>query len=707
MAVNWIINKGLAGTQQWSLFALLMALACIAHAAVHLPITISIYFPNIIFGVGLFLLVRGCDAFFEVKSITWPWYLIVSLGGSVFTYFLYVDFNFIARVIVNYSIWSLAMLMCLRALYLGKDRNTKRFSAAHWAFALSCISLLSVFTFRLFMLGSYAVDDSLVSMHWVNLFFSISLIIMPLLLCFSLCLLCSCRKEQELLGLKQQAEQSSQIKGRYLTLLSHELRTPLNAIVGNAESLKRIPREPAKHGQLCDVIVNAAMSLANLANQVLLQAKGEHCVQTPSRISISQHTQELIRLMQPLAQAKALDLRLSLKGIAPDEQHLLEQDTLSLVLRNLLSNAIKYTDKGGVTLSAEVIAQQGDQQQLRFAVTDTGRGLTGAQKEAIFQPFMSFSDDDSIAKSGGMGLALCKQLLDDVGSELKIDSELDKGTCFSFVMSAKKCQKVVFTSPKRMIELPLTVLVVEDNQMNLEVISGYLEDMTLDHLVAQSLSEAEQCLSSQHIDVILLDMNLPDGNGLTWYREKLPNLTLNRIPSVIALTGDADPQLKEQCINVGMFACLTKPITAEQLYSIIEKTPMHQAEVITEMDLVNESIYLDYQRHNELQTINTKLMNLSDHFDYELAQIKGLVALSVIPLAQDKLEYLVEEAHRMGMTMLYTKLQQTKKRIAQQPENVEWEQVSALARRSVEKARELSDSNSRQAAIKALDSETS
>ncbi len=165
MFVNWLLNRGMPGVRDWLLFAVLTGFGCSLLAANTLPLTWSIFIPNIAMFLGLFYLARGVELFFETPALRWPWYLLALITVPAFGYYLYVDYNFIARVVINYSFWALALVLCLRALILGQDRLSKHFSAAHWAFALSCLCMLVVFTLRLIMAGGFSAADTLATVN--------------------------------------------------------------------------------------------------------------------------------------------------------------------------------------------------------------------------------------------------------------------------------------------------------------------------------------------------------------------------------------------------------------------------------------------------------------------------------------------------------------------------------------------------------------
>lgn len=695
MMVNWLIHKRIAGTRLWFGFVLSAAIACIFQSSQTLSPIWSIMVPNTLILLGLFMLTRGVERFFVVRAYNWPWYLLAFIFFPSFIYFTFIDASFLVRVVVNYLVWLLAMTLCLRALWVGQGKSFTGFSPAHWTFALACISLLSVFTLRLTMLGNYEHSDTLGTNNWMNQFFSLSVIVMPLILCFSLCLLCSCRKEQLLANVTQRAKEETQQKEQFLTLLSHELRTPLNAIVGHAEMIKQAPREPQKYVQYCDVIISTAMSLADLANQVLLNARGKASRQTPT--TLPEFTAQLIAQFKPLVQDKNVVLESRSTGVASMAQYLVDQDTLGLVIKNLLSNAIKYTHQGKVTLAISLLRKKSQSAILRFEVADTGDGMSDIQIEQLFKPFDSADPALPIAQSAGVGLVLCQQLLQTLNSRLEVKSELGQGSLFYFDIELLNVsehaveQQQKGHEPVSISQLSGNILVVEDNLLNQEIIKHFLSSLTLNYQIASTLSEAEQALKSMHFDLIFLDMHLRDGHGLDWYRQVFKPLNLPFPPKVIAITGDVDEQAQQAYFSAGIEYFLAKPIVLPQLEKLLSNLLLPAKSIMTEQDLLDLDVIQQLAGTIEPQILTTKLMYLSDRLDYEFAQLRGLADIQALEALEEKLIHLEEEASSLGMRALHVALQEVRLSMFDSA-NVDWQALHSIAKQS---ARRLSDYHSK------------
>ncbi|QTL36164.1 ATP-binding protein [Pseudoalteromonas viridis] len=686
MLVNWFIHRRLLGTRLWAGFSVCTALGCIFIASFSLSVTWTIFISNSLIFIGLYCLSRGSEQFFSVPKLTWPWVLLAGVFFPGYLYYTYFDANFIARVILNYLGWALSMILCLRALWLGQRRQWQSFSPAHWAFATACVCLFIVFTVRLAMLHHYTQHDSLITNNWVNQFFSVSVIVMPLILCFSLCLLCSGRREKELHELRHRAELAAQHKERSLTLLSHELRTPLNAIVGHAELLKRAPREPQQHGQFCDVIIATAMSMSDLANQILLQARGAVPNTIIEPVNLASHLKEQMTFFRPLAEKKQLKLSLTMQGIDANLQVMIDKDPFTLVIKNLLSNAIKYTERGEVELVVFGYALNPNRHQLRIAVKDTGVGLSRAQQQKVFEPFVTFGAPRAIADSAGVGLALCKQLLENMGVDLEVESVPGQGSEFFFEMQVNSQRSEQSEMPEsRPTTLgDMSVLVIEDNHLNREVVRGYLDTLGLGYQMVETLAAAEQQLTESQFDVLLLDMHLPDGHGLEWYQSRFADLRLAHPPVVVALTGDVDQQARQAYQQAGIYTCLEKPLRITALRQVFESIVQQNNSGLA----ATEAAYVDLtfverqlSESSERSDFSSRLMYLSDRLDYEFAQLRGLADIQADESLREKLLQLEHEVEQLGLYALRQALHQTRRRAAQE-RDIDWSALHQFAKQS-------------------------
>ncbi|KZN47456.1 hypothetical protein N476_23390 [Pseudoalteromonas luteoviolacea H33] len=691
MMVNWLIHKKTPGTRLWFGFVSCAAIACMFQASLSLSPIWSIMVPNTLILLGLFMLTRGVERFFNVVSYLLPWGILACVFFPSFVYFTFFEPSFLVRVVVNYLVWLLAMVLCLRALFLGQNKSTASFSPAHWTFATACICLLSVFTLRLSMLGNFEHTDTMGTNNWVNQFFSLSVIVMPLILCFSLCLLCSCRKEQLLAELTLKAKQDSQKKERFLTLLSHELRTPLNAIVGHAELIKQAPREPLKYSQYCDVIISTAMSLADLANQVLLNARGKSSKQVP--LNLAQFAELLIVQFQPLVKDREISLCTHLTGFSSDKLFLVDQDSIGLVVKNLLSNAIKYTESGDITLSIKQQSTSDKGSVIRFEVTDTGEGMTQGQVEQLFQPFSSFDSARSIAQSAGVGLMLCQQILEALDTQLHVSSTVGQGSAFYFdielSLSNAEQNSGQGSLSEEHVEAQLCgdILVVEDNQLNQEILKHFLSSLGLNYEIAGTLSAAESALRNRQFDIVFLDMHLSDGHGLDWYQGVFKQFQFQQAPVVVAITGDVDEQSQRAYREAGIEYFMAKPIQQARLERLLSQLLMPAKHFLDEQNILDYSVIEGLTETMSPQVLNAKLMYLNDRLDYEFAQLRGLADIQAYEALEEKLIQLEEEASALGMMMLHVALQDVRLSMFDLI-GVDWQSLHSLAKRSAHKLSE-------------------
>ncbi|MBQ4862610.1 response regulator [Pseudoalteromonas sp. MMG013] len=687
MLLNWLIHRTIAGTKQWMLFVTSVAIACILISQPQLSDFWRVFVANHLILLGLVFLTLGTERFFQIKSKYWPWVLLSLIHLAGYTWFTFIDPNFIVRVCLNYLVWALSLGLCIHALFQSKVSELTEATIARWTFLLACIGMLVIFTLRLLMLDGYQPSDSLQTNNFGNQLFTITVIAIPLLLCFSLSLLCSSRRAEQVEQTKQAAEKASMLKGRYLTLLSHELRTPLNAIVGHAEMLKSVPREPLKHAQLCDIITGAAMSLSDLANQVLLQAKGETKPHELAIVDIQQVSQEIIDLLSPLAKEKHLSVALDTSALSI-KSYLADKESLTLILKNLLSNAIKYTVEGGVTVTVKSEQVGSNHHSVQFFVSDTGVGLNDDDLVNIFEPFVTVSTEQTVAQGAGLGLSLCKQLVENMNGELRVRSQVGCGTEFFFELLLERIDPTInigvterYTNHQNGL-LACNILVVEDNLLNREVLKHYLTELGAHFVFAHNLAQASKKVVQQPFDIILLDMHLPDGHGLSWFVDEFSLMNLSVSPTVIALTGDADEQAQQAYLEHGITYCISKPVSQSTLSAVLEQVCAAQSTEVLDSALVDEDVLRQLSTSLEVKFLSTKLQYLPDTFDYEFAQLQGLADIKANDILNDKLIHVGQESKELGMIALSQELKLASE-LLQRGEKIDWQALHSFAKESI------------------------
>jgi hypothetical protein len=388
-------------------------------------------------------------------------------------------------------------------------------------------------------------------------------------------LLCSERRIQMLDRLQQQSKAEAALKSRFLASLSHELRTPLNAIVGKAQLMKLQQQDPTLQ-QDCNVIIDAGMALSTMAQQVLEHASLEHGqVQIQAKDTILlPWLQSIIDTMQPLAQARQLPLSLQTAQLNLQHIYRFDQGKVRQVLINLLGNAIKYTDQGFVRLQVQLIDQTGPQHSIRFAVEDSGIGISPEDQRDILTPFIRASQQE-LREGTGLGLSLCQKALQLLGTELKFSSQPGVGSCFYFQLPLTPVSALdAIATVSRCTIAPRHILLVEDVELNQQIIKALLQHDGHLVLVAATAAEAIALCQQHSFELILLDMNLPDSDGLSLFRQlqqQLAGPLPGTLPPVLALTADTSWQLQQDCLAAGLQQVLTKPVELTQLQQSIRQ----------------------------------------------------------------------------------------------------------------------------------------
>ncbi len=377
-----------------------------------------------------------------------------------------------------------------------------------------------------------------------------------------------------------EARAASTRKDEFLAKMSHELRTPLNGIIGMAHVLGTMGIGP-REAECTETILESAGSLLEIINDLLDLSKI-----ASKKVELRSESFDLHRLIGAVPQslsAVAVERSLHLTwSIADDVPCAVVGDPRRLrqVLVNLVGNALKFTERGRITLECRLLASASDTLELR--ISDTGCGIPEAALADIFESFRQLDNSASRAYGGsGLGLAISRDLVELMGGELTVESELEVGSTFTARIPLRRANEDEHgpgsaprpdTTPGRPGEPPgLELLVVEDHPVNQRVAKLTLERLGHVVTVASSGEEALEILQQRSFDAIFMDCQMPGIDGLqTTQRIRATEAPTGVSTRIIALTANAMPQDRARCFAAGMDDFLAKPIEMPKLRAALE-----------------------------------------------------------------------------------------------------------------------------------------
>ena len=364
------------------------------------------------------------------------------------------------------------------------------------------------------------------------------------------------------------AAKASTDKTRFIATISHELRTPLNGIVGLSRMLRDTELSEEQFNWV-STIYASAITLGNIFNDIidldkLDRDKLELSLKT---ISLKDFTEELSSIIRLLAADKQLELKTTINEPLP---RLVEIDGTRLrqILWNILFNAVKFTQKGHVSLTVSSTKPDGDKAYVTFVIEDTGVGIPESEIDKIFAMYYQVDHPDHQSATGtGIGLAICKQMVDLMKGEIHVSSKVGKGTRFEIVLPVQ-----ISNSPMKVAQLQVTglnILLVEDIELNVMVAKALLEKLSQKVDVAMTGQEAIDKVRENQYDLILLDIQLPDMTGFDVASTIIEEDLVMQTP-IVALTANVIKKRDEYLEN-GMDDVIAKPIKKSRVIEVFNE----------------------------------------------------------------------------------------------------------------------------------------
>lgn len=375
--------------------------------------------------------------------------------------------------------------------------------------------------------------------------------------------------EIELLRTRYILEKSNRVKQDFLTMISHELRTPMNAIMGGIQLAKKTGTDQLEPP--FDVIQSGAVDVMDLINDILLYTEIQAGVLLDHRdtVELAFELEVLRAHYQSLCDEKQLELRWQLDSSVP-HYIVIDIDKLRTIISKLLDNAVMYTRNGFVSLRMSM-ATEGDEKRLTVTVEDSGIGIKESMQEKVFLPFMQREGGMQRRYGGlGVGLTICKELVDFLGGGLSLQSMRKQGTQVDFSLPVDIGVAPETAEFSGIADPSKPILIVEDNRVNQKIMAKMLDKLGYSSLIADHGLHALEILKQHSVSLVLMDLQMPEMDGFSCTEHIRNEATPYRAIPIIAVTANLMDADRDRCMAAGMNEFLKKPVDIFTLKSVLE-----------------------------------------------------------------------------------------------------------------------------------------
>ncbi|GLS91726.1 hypothetical protein GCM10007916_27960 [Psychromonas marina] len=377
--------------------------------------------------------------------------------------------------------------------------------------------------------------------------------------------------EETLKQSAKKAEAANVAKSQFLASMSHELRTPMNGVLGMSELIKDSTLTPEQH-EMVNTLLSSGKHMLSVLNDILDFSKIEagKLNLNFSSFSLCELEAEVSQIYQALCDEKGLTFNLT---FAEDERYVCVADKVRIqqILQNLLNNAWKFTQQGQISASIKVV-KKGEAAQIELVVSDTGIGIKKEKQSIIFQPF-SQAENDTTRRFGGtgLGLSIVSELINAMQGTIELESTLGVGSQFTVIIPIKLGERL--KDIKRNMSsifdgAGLKALIVEDNKINITVLTMFLKKRGITCEVAENGQEGVEKIKNYPFDLVMMDNHMPVMDGIE-ATKIIKALRLDREPLIIGCTADAFEQTRIDMLNAGCKDVVTKPIHTSRLDEVL------------------------------------------------------------------------------------------------------------------------------------------